>query len=134
MQYRPKKLFIKLFDTVIKIVKEIGQYCSTHCSMSDISRLMASSPLSHCFARAFFRTAFARRFQAALLAIPALANSPARSFLITSHSCLRCWPYQPISMFDYCVSTRVLGGHFAENQRYDALPALSLDLEMISVR
>ena len=85
------KLFIKLFDIVVKIVEEIGHYCSTHCSMSYMSRLMASSrqgqSLSHCFARALFRTAIVLGFLAALLAIPAPVNSSARSLLISVHSC-----------------------------------------------
>ena len=50
--------------------------------MSDISRLMpASPPLSHCFAAAL-RTAIVRRLVAALLPMPALASSSARSSMM----------------------------------------------------
>ena len=56
--------------------------------MSDISQHKCISPqLSHCFVTALFRTAIVWRFLAALLPIPALASSSARSFLITVHSC-----------------------------------------------
>ena len=44
-------------------------------------------PLSHCFVKALFRTDIARRFLAALLPMPALASSSARSFLVTTHRC-----------------------------------------------
>ena len=47
----------------------------------------AGQSLSHCFLRALFRTAIARRLLAALLAMPAPTSSSARSSLIIAHSC-----------------------------------------------
>ena len=68
---------------------DILQYFMKCCTpMSDISRLMFLSPtLSHCFVRELFITAIELRFQAVLLAVPALASSSARSSLITAYSC-----------------------------------------------
>ena len=53
---------------------------------SNLNVPYAGQSLSHCFLRALFRTAIARRLLAALLAMPALASSSARSSLIIVHS------------------------------------------------
>ena len=66
----------------IKFHKNIGclffmTFCNKKCctQMSDISRLILfSPPFSHCFVRAQFGTAIARRFLAAMLLMPALVT------------------------------------------------------------
>ena len=90
-----------------------------------VSRLMpASPPFSHCFARALFRVAIARRFLAALFSMPALDSSSARSSLIIAHSCFAS-RYVAVTdaasesfhwIFNYCVSTLVLGWHFPRKE------------------
>ena len=100
-------MFNIIYGIVHNIVSNIEQYymknctqsCSQNCQfffnivhnivqMPSISRLMqVYPPFSHCLARALFRIAFARRLQAALFSIPALASSSARTNLIAAHSC-----------------------------------------------
>ena len=57
---------------------------------SNLNVPYAGQSLSHCFLRALFRTAIARRLLAALLAMPAPASSSARFSLIIAHSVWCC--------------------------------------------
>ena len=138
-------ILFTVFDTILwvilsnirsKIVHKIDhkspiifQYCTQYClnalhksTYAGVSTWPFKS--SHCFARALFRIAIARRFLAALFSMPALDSSSARSSLIIAHSCFAL-RYVAVTdaasesfhwIFDHCVSMLVPRVHFPRKE------------------